>query len=265
MPGDGLVAAPERVGGPGLPCVGQVHQLGIDVAAPLGQARAGGVVERPDHAGHVPQGRRGPPPARPPAGPARPRSRARTSRRRPGGTGPGGGRRGCGLPRPASATSASAGQRGVDGGGVDDRGTGRRRAAAAASGQPFELGPEAVEPVLGRPAAPVPNTSANARCRRAVTSPRVSGLGAEVAARLVGRHPGVEQVAQRGVGQVPGVGGSQQVLAHDGQVGDRSYRSSASWGTTWGKPRSPSSLVISTSGLGSGYTRRNSLRMSRSS
>ena len=67
--------------------------------------------------------------------------------------------------------------------------------------------------------SPIPNASASARCSRAGHLAEGVGLGTEVPARLLGRHPGAQQVAQGRVRQVPGVGRPQHVLAHDGQVG----------------------------------------------
>jgi hypothetical protein len=113
---------------------------------------------------------------------------------------------------PGSATSASAA-----GGGVDDLGHRRRRRRRNVR-QPFELGSEAVEPVLRRPGLRAEHLGHGQVQARGHVAER-QGLGAEVAARLVGRHPGVEQVAQRGARQLPCVGGTQHVLPHDGQVG----------------------------------------------
>jgi hypothetical protein len=106
-------------------------------------------------------------------------------------------------------------QRGIDGGGVDHLGNRCRRRRNVR--QPFELGPEAIEPVLGRPRLRPEHLGQRQVQARGHVAER-QGLGAEVAARLVGWHRGVEQVAQRGAGQFPGVRGPQQVLAHDGQV-----------------------------------------------
>ena len=97
-------------------------------------------------------------------------------------------------------------------------GIGVRGEAALELGHAGELGPEPVQPGLG-----IGVVGAERVGHGHVQSPRHLAererLGAEVAAGLFGGHAGAEQVAQRGVGQVPGVGGPEEVLPHDRQVG----------------------------------------------
>ena len=84
--------------------------------------------------------------------------------------------------------------------------------------QAGELGPEAVEPGRRVGLAGAEGVG-QGEVEPAGDLAERAGLGAEVAAGLLGRQTAGQEVAERRVGQVPGIGRAEQVLPDDGQVG----------------------------------------------